>query len=92
MRVLRPVTATLGQLDDAALAHVRVSIGLRDVLPVALDVIQHQALAQREVAERDSLAFKRLRIVSSSTPPATMRSARRGSSPGSFIRSGMLRR
>jgi len=53
VRVLGPVTAALGQLDDAAAPHVRVLPRLGDVLPVALDVIEHQPLAQREVAQGD---------------------------------------
>ena len=53
VRVLRPVAAALGQLDDAASAHVRILPGLRDVLAIALDVVEHESLAQREIAQRD---------------------------------------
>ena len=53
VRVLGPVAAALGQLDDAAAPHVGVLAGLRDVLAVALDVVEHQPFAQREIAQRD---------------------------------------
>ena len=45
MGVLRPVAAALRQRDHASPSYVRVSIGLRDVLPVALDIVQHQTFA-----------------------------------------------
>ncbi len=53
MCMFRPVAAALRKLDDAAPADVGIAIGLCDVLAVPLDVVQHQAFAQREVAERD---------------------------------------
>jgi hypothetical protein len=49
--VLGPVVAALGQFDDAALADVGVAIGLRDLLAVTRDVIEHQPFAQGEIAE-----------------------------------------
>ena len=92
IRVLRPVAAALGELDDAAAAHVRVLPGLRDVLPVALNVIEDEAFAKREVAQRD---LARVEVpqdgVEAAPRPTTMRSARRGSRPGIFMRSAMLR-
>jgi hypothetical protein len=45
IRMLGPVAAAFGQLDDAAPPHVGILAGLRDVLPVVLDVIENQALA-----------------------------------------------
>jgi hypothetical protein len=52
MRVLRPVVTTLGELVYAAAADVRVAVGLCDFLPVPGDVVEHDALAQGQVAER----------------------------------------
>ena len=51
LRVFRPVVAALGELEHAAPAHVGIAIGLRDLLPVPRDVVEHEALAQREVAQ-----------------------------------------
>ena len=51
--MVRPVAAALGQLEHAPAADVRVAIGLSDFLPVARDVIEHEAFAQREIAQRD---------------------------------------
>jgi hypothetical protein len=45
LRVLGPVVAALGQLDDAAAPDVGVAIGLRDLLPVARDVVEDETLA-----------------------------------------------
>ena len=53
LRVLRPVVAALGQLDDAAAPDVGIAIGLRDLLAVPRDVVEDEAFAQRQVAERD---------------------------------------
>ena len=53
LRVLGPVVAALGQLDDAAAADVGVAIGLRDLLAVPRDVVEDQPFAQRQIAERD---------------------------------------
>ena len=53
LRVLGPVVAPLGQLDDAAAADVGIAIGLRDLLAVPRDVVEDQPFAQRQVAERD---------------------------------------
>ena len=53
LRVLRPVVAALGQLEDAAAADVGVAVGLRDFLAVPRDVVEHQPFAQRQIAQRD---------------------------------------
>jgi hypothetical protein len=53
LRMLRPVVAAFRQLEDAAAADVGVAIGLGDFLAVPRDVVQHQPLAQRQVAKRD---------------------------------------
>ena len=53
LRVLGPVVAALGQLEDAAAADVGIAIGLRDLLAVPRDVVEHQPFAQRQIAERD---------------------------------------
>src|SRR5581483_108426 len=52
-RMLRPVVAALGELDDAPPAHVRIAVGLRDLLAVARDVIEDQTFAEGKVAERE---------------------------------------
>jgi hypothetical protein len=52
LRVLGPVVAPLAELDDAATSDVGVAIGLRDLLAVSRDVVEDQALTQRQVAER----------------------------------------
>ena len=51
--VLGRVVAALGQLHHAAPPHVGVAVGLRNLLPVAVDVVEDQPFAQRQVAERD---------------------------------------
>ena len=53
LRVLRPVVAAFGQLDDAAASHVRIPLRLRDLLAVARDVVEHETFTQRQIAERD---------------------------------------
>ena len=53
LRVLGPVVAALGELDDAAAPDVGIAIGLRDLLAVARDVVEDEPFAQRQVAERD---------------------------------------
>ena len=53
LRVLRPVVAALGELEDAAAADVGIAIGLRDLLAVPRDVVEHQPFAQRQIAQRD---------------------------------------
>ena len=53
LRVLRPVVAPLGELEHTPSPHVGIPVGLRDLLPVASDVVEDEALAQRQVAERD---------------------------------------
>jgi len=56
--MIRPVAAALGQLDDAAPPHVRIPIGLGDFLAVLGDVIEHQAFAQRQVAEAEFVGIQ----------------------------------
>ena len=53
IRVFREELAALGQLEHAAAAHVRIAIGLRDLLAVPRDVVEHEPFAQRQVAQRD---------------------------------------
>jgi len=43
--MLRPVVAALAELDDATPPHVGIAVGLRDLLAVPGDVIEHQAFA-----------------------------------------------
>ena len=52
-RVIRPVVAPFGQLDDAATANVGIPIDLGDLFPVPGDVVEHQAFAQGQIAQRD---------------------------------------
>ncbi len=51
--VLGPVAASIAELDHAAAPDVRIALDLRDLLPVALNVVENQAFAQGEVAERE---------------------------------------
>ena len=44
--MLRPEIAALGEFDDAAAAHVGVTIRLRDLLAVPRDVIEDQPFTQ----------------------------------------------
>ena len=53
LRVLRPVVAPLGELEHTPSPHVGIPVGLRDLLPVAPDVVEDEALTQRQIAERD---------------------------------------
>src|SRR6185312_5952501 len=53
LRVLRPVVAAFGQLEHAAPPDVGITIGLDDLFPVPRDVVEDQALAQRQIAQRD---------------------------------------
>ena len=54
--MLRPVVAPFRQLHDAAAADVGIAIGLRNLFPVARDVVEHEPFAQRHVAQRDLLS------------------------------------
>ncbi len=54
-RVLRPVVAAFRQLDDAAAPDVGIAIGLRDLLAMARDVVEHESLAEGHVAQGDFL-------------------------------------
>ncbi|OLB61946.1 MAG: hypothetical protein AUI11_07540 [Acidobacteria bacterium 13_2_20CM_2_66_4] len=58
MRVVRPEVASLGKLEDAPAAHVRIAIRLRDLLPMLRDVIEHESFTQRQVAQRELLCAK----------------------------------
>ena len=51
LRVLGPVAAALAQLDDAAPADVRVALDLANPRAVAMDVVEDEPFAQRQVAE-----------------------------------------
>ncbi len=51
LRVLRPVIAPFGELDDAAPPHVGIPLGLRNLLAMARDILEHQSFAEREVAQ-----------------------------------------
>ena len=51
--VFRPVSASLAQLDDAAAADVGVAFDFPNPGAVAPDVVEHEAFAQREVAQRE---------------------------------------
>jgi hypothetical protein len=46
LRVLRPVPAALGELDNAPPPHIRVALCLRDLLPMPRDIVEHDAFAQ----------------------------------------------
>jgi hypothetical protein len=50
LRVLGPVVAALGELEHAAAPHVGIAIRLDDFLAVASDVVEHEPLAQRQIA------------------------------------------
>lgn len=52
LRVRREIVAALRERNHAAAAHIRVTIGALDLGAVAPRVVEHEALAQREVAER----------------------------------------
>ena len=52
VRVIRVVGAALGQLQRAAAPHVGDVVDLRDLPPVAADVVEHEPFAQRQIAER----------------------------------------
>ena len=53
LRVLRPVAAPLAELDDAAAPDVRIALDFPDAGAVAVDVVENQSFAQREIAERE---------------------------------------
>ena len=77
LRVRRLIAAALGQLDDAPPPHVGIAFGRADVGGVALDVVEHEPLAQREVAERQRFRAQPSRIVSSRMAPTAAMSAPR---------------
>ena len=49
--VVGPVAAPFGQLDRAAAAHVGIALDLADARAVAMDVVEDEAFAQRQVAQ-----------------------------------------
>src|SRR5688572_4771819 len=58
LRVLRPVAAALPELDHAPSAHVRVAFDLADARAVAVDVVEDETLAKREIAQRELVGAK----------------------------------
>src|SRR6476620_3580182 len=52
LRMLRPVSAPFTQLDDAAAAHVGITLDLADARAVSVNVIEHETFAQRKIAQR----------------------------------------
>jgi hypothetical protein len=57
-RMLRGVVAALGEFDNAAPADIRNAFDLPDVGAVLLDVVEHEAFAQCEIAERDRVGVQ----------------------------------
>src|SRR4051812_45738454 len=51
LRVLGPIAAALGQLDDAAAPDVGYFAGLGNVLPIPLDVVQYESFTKRQIAK-----------------------------------------
>ncbi len=51
LRMLRPVPAAFAKFDDAAAADVGVALHLADSSAVAMDIVEDEALAQREIAQ-----------------------------------------
>ena len=86
LRVLGPVVAALGELEHAAPADVGIAVGLRDFLAMPRDVVEDQPSRSDRSHSVISVAPSRRRISSIRIAPATARSARRGSSPGTRSR------
>jgi hypothetical protein len=57
-RVLGPLSAPLSQFDDAAPSDVGVALDLSNPRRVAVDVVEHESLAEREVAQRELFSAK----------------------------------
>lgn len=57
--MLRPVMTPLGQLDRAPAPDVRIAVDLRNLFPVAPDVVQDQSLAKSQIAERELVGSQR---------------------------------
>ena len=89
LRVLWPVAAALAELDDAAAADVGVALDLADACAVAVDVVEDEAFAQREVAEREVVGAEAAQNRVEQDRAGDERSARRGSRPGMWSRSSM---
>src|SRR5262249_1855682 len=51
--VVRPVATPLAELDDASASDIRISLRFSDARAVAVNVVEDQALAEREIAERE---------------------------------------
>ena len=58
LRVFGPVVAPFGQLDHAAAPDVGKAVGLSDLFAVLGDVVEDQAFAERQVAERKLGGFE----------------------------------
>jgi hypothetical protein len=58
LRMLGPVPAPFAELDDAAATDVRVSLDLTNSRAVAVNVIEHEALAKREVAQGELIGVQ----------------------------------
>ena len=81
LRVLRPVAAALAELDDAAAPDVGVALDLADARAVAVDVVEDEPFAQREVAEREVVGAEPARG-SCRAAPSRRRASRRGADRG----------
>jgi hypothetical protein len=53
-------SAAFGELEGGSAAHIGDLVDLSDVLPIALDEVEHQAFAKRQVTERDLVCAKGL--------------------------------
>src|SRR3954470_17011370 len=58
LRMLRPVSAPLAELDDAPATDVGVTLDFANPGAVAMDVVDHQAFAECEIAQRQVLGAK----------------------------------
>ena len=53
LRVLGPVSAPFAEFDHAPPTDVRIALDLADPRAVPVDVVEHQPLAERQIAERE---------------------------------------
>src|SRR5262249_7557047 len=53
LRMLGPVAAAFAEFDDAATSDVGVALDLANAGAIAVDVVEDEAFAKREVAERE---------------------------------------
>src|SRR4029079_791125 len=51
LRVFGPVAAPLAEFDDTASSHVRIALDLADPRAVPAHVVEHESLAQGEIAQ-----------------------------------------